>query len=257
MPEILEIEYYRRAAETLVGRTVASVGVDDGWVRGAGPAEVRDVVVGATVRGVDRIGKLMLVGLDQRPTLGVRFGMTGRLVVDGIGPIHQLEYASGRDDPAWDRLVVTLGDGGVARVNDPRRLGSVEIDPDVSRLGTDAWTLDVDALAAALDSEVVVKTRLMDQRRIAGLGNLLTDEILWRAGIAPNRAARSLSADEVALLARAIPQSLDELFAAGGSHMGALQPVRDLSGPCPRDGGALRREAIGGRTSIWCPAHQH
>jgi formamidopyrimidine-DNA glycosylase len=257
VPEILEIEYYRRAAETLVGRTVATVEVDDGWVRGAGPAAVSDVLVGATVGGVDRHGKLLLVGLDPRPTLGIRFGMTGRLVVDGIGPIHRLEYASGRDDPAWDRLVVTMADGGVLRVNDPRRLGSVEIDPDVSRLGPDAWTLDIDALAAALDSDVALKTRLMDQRRIAGLGNLLADEILWRAGIAPGRAARSLSADEVAVLARAIPEALDDLFAAGGSHMGALQPVRDLSGPCPRDGATLRRETIGGRTAIWCPHHQH
>jgi formamidopyrimidine-DNA glycosylase len=187
--------------------------------------------------------------------LGLRFGMTGRLLVDGRAAIDRLEYSGNRDEPAWDRFTIVL-DRGELRMRDPRRLGGVELDPDLDRLGPDATSVTRRELAALLDSDVAVKARLMDQRRLAGMGNLLTDECLWRAGIDPARPSRSLDADEVAGLHRSLRQTLRVLGRRGGSHTGDLQPARQRGATCPRDGAALLRRTIGGRTTYSCPAHQ-
>ena len=85
-----------------------------------------------------RIGKLLLLDVDDGPVVGVRFGMTGSLLVDGVDPVGRLQYSSTRYDPAWDRWSVTFADGGRLVVHDPRRLGGVTLDPDVSHLGPDA-----------------------------------------------------------------------------------------------------------------------
>jgi formamidopyrimidine-DNA glycosylase len=96
----------------------------------------------------------------------------------------------------------------------------------------------------------------MDQGAVAGLGNLLVDEVLWRAGIAPTRAADSLTADEQRRLARGVRTVLQVLGRRGGSHTGDLMVARTPGGHCPRDGAELRRATVGGRTTYWCPDHQ-
>ncbi len=260
MPELIEVEVYRRLAEDLVGETVTEVEAPDGWfVKGTSPAEVVDAVTGATVLGTGRCGKLLTLDLGpDRPTLGLRFGMTGRLVLDGHAPpIEKLEYASGRDEPRWDRFALRFGAGDRLRISDPRRLGGVELDPDVDRLGPDAMTLTTPQVRRALEgSAAPIKARMLDQARVAGLGNLLTDEILWRAGIRPDREAGSVTDELQRRLARTVRETVGLLFARGGSHTGDLQPQRNRSGRCPRDGAELRRDTIGGRTTYWCPAHQ-
>jgi formamidopyrimidine-DNA glycosylase len=189
--------------------------------------------------------------------LGLRFGMTGRLVVDGRPGVEELQYSSHRDLAAWDRFGLALADGGRLRINDPRRLGGVELDPDEGVLGIDAGSLTLGQLRAALgDSTVALKARLMDQGRIGGIGNLLADEILWRAGLDPARPARSLGDDEVRRLHRTIRAVWKELLARGGSHLGRLQAARVPGGRCPRDGEPLERRTIGGRTTYSCPRHQ-
>ena len=98
---------------------------------------------------------------------------------------------------------------------------------------------------------------LLDQTAVAGLGNMLVDEVLWWAGLDPHRPAASLTADEVAALQRAIRRRLPVMGRRGGSHTGTLSPaVRGAGGPCPRDGAVLRRDVVGGRTTIWCGDHQ-
>jgi formamidopyrimidine-DNA glycosylase len=259
VPELIEVEAYRKAAEPLVGRRLEEVErLDPGVIRGgATPADIRAVVEGSTVAAVHRHGKLLLVELVDRPVLGLRFGMTGRLVVDDHAPIDDLEYGSSADRPEWDRFVVRTAPHGGFRINDPRRLGGVELSPDVARLGPDATTVTAKQLAAALDgSATSLKARLLDQSRVAGIGNLIADEVLWQARLAPGRRAGSLSADEVSTLARSIRASVRRLAALGGSHRGALQPVRKRGGPCPRCGATLLRSRIGGRTTLWCPAEQ-
>ena len=258
MPEILEVESYRQAAEAVVGRVVAQVHAPDDWfTKGeTTPDLLRTVLFGARVCGTRRIGKLMLVDTDG-PVVGLRFGMTGRLLVDGRAPIEALMYSSDQDDPAWDRFGLEFREGGAMIIRDPRRLGGVELDPDESRLGPDAAQLTPARLRDALGASVApLKARLLDQSRVAGLGNLLVDESLWRAGIAPVRPAGSLDDRERSRLLRAIRRTLALLGERGGSHTGDLQPARIRGGSCPRDGTELRREPVGGRTTYWCPVHQ-
>ncbi len=154
--------------------------------------------------------------------------------------------------------MLDLDGGGQLRLNDPRRLGGVELDPDEGALGPDMFAIRPRELAAALGgSSVALKARLMDQSRVAGLGNLLTDEILWRAGLDPARPASSLDDVERRRLHRTMRVVLSELLAAGGSHLGRLQQARQRGGVCPKDGAPLERRTIGGRTTYSCPRHQH
>src|SRR5204863_944976 len=116
----------------------------------------------------------------------------------GHAAVDNLMYASNQELEKWDRFALRFArpHGGDLRVRDPRRLGGVELDPPEARLGPDALTIAPAALAAALDSAAPLKARLMDQARIAGVGNLAADEILWRAGLDPTRPARSLTPNE-------------------------------------------------------------
>lgn len=256
MPELLEVELFRRLADRAVGRTVEVVEAPDAWFLkgGATAGQVEAALLGATFRATDRIGKLLLIDLSpDRPTLGLRFGMTGRLVLDGESPITELEYASARDDPAWDRFALRFTDGSRLRLSDPRRLGGVELDPDVTRLGPDAWSLTVAQLTTALErSSAPLKARLLDQSRIAGLGNLLVDESLWRARLDPARPAGALTLAERRRLQRHIISTTAELLERGGSHRGDLHQERHRDGRCPRCGTPLQRRTMGGRTTYSC-----
>ncbi len=259
MPEVLEIEYYRRLADAALGRAIVAVSAPDSWYLkgGLSAGAVQDALIGRTIAGDRRIGKLLLIDLDDGPTLGLRFGMTGMLEVDDQQALDRLQYSSPRADPTWIRFEVTFADGGSLRMRDPRRLGGVELDPAEHKLGPDAFAVGAAGLGGLLrGSEAPVKARLMDQSRLAGLGNLLTDEILWRAAIDPARPAGSLEAREVRRLHRHLRVTLDELLARGGSHMGDLIPARVRGGSCPRCGALLLRRTIGGRTTYSCSRHQ-
>lgn len=253
VPEGLEVELYRRAADALVGRRVAAVRADD---LVADP-DVAAALTGAVVRGVSRIGKLLVLDTSG-PRVGVHFGMTGRIVVDGCAPIEQLEYGARRDDPRWDRFVIDLVDGGRMRVNDPRRWARVRLEPDVDGFGPDLLDASADDVGRALaGTRAPVKAALLDQRRIAGLGNLCVDEVLFHAGVAPQRRATDLLDDDVAALHQAMVERLPIMLELGGSHRGVLSPeVRAASGTCAFDGAALERDRVAGRTTLWCPAHQ-
>jgi formamidopyrimidine-DNA glycosylase len=259
VPEILEVELYRRLAATVLGRPIVAVDAPDPWfLKGGLTADaLAEVLTGRAFATDRRIGKLLLLDVADGPTVGLRFGMTGVLEVDGGRAIERLEYASARRDPAWDRVTVHFADGGDLRLRDPRRLGAVELDPDESRLGADALTVTPGALRRALvGSRAPLKARLLDQARLAGVGNLLADEILWRAGLDPARPAGSLSPAELRRLHRHVRTTLDDLLARGGSHTGDLMAARVRGGTCPRDGAPLRRRAIGGRTTYSCSRHQ-
>jgi formamidopyrimidine-DNA glycosylase len=96
----------------------------------------------------------------------------------------------------------------------------------------------------------------MDQSRIAGLGNLLVDEVLFRAGVDPARTAASLSDDEMKRIARAVGTTIRTLGRRGGSHTGDHMPAREPGALCPRDGAPMRRRTVGGRTTYSCSQHQ-
>ncbi len=255
MPEVLEVERYARLARRTIGRTITGVSTPDAWFLkgGADAVAVRAVALSATVAAVRRTGKLLLVDLTGRPAIGLRFGMTGRLLVDGELGIDELEYGSSRVEPAWIRFGLDFAGGGTLQIVDPRRLGGVELAPDESRLGPDALSLSADELHRALTGgRGPLKARLMDQSRVAGLGNLLTDESLWRARLSPTREAGSLDPAEEHRLYAAIRETLRELDERGGSHTGDLQIARRPGAGCPRCGAALRHDTTGGRSTYWC-----
>jgi formamidopyrimidine-DNA glycosylase len=259
MPEGLEAEIWRRSLEGLVGSTITAVWVDE---RSADPG-MSAMLPGSVIGRIDRLGKVVLMVTDG-PTIGLHFGMTGRVEVHGAAPIEQLEYASGRDLAEWDRLRVwvdaaSTSDPPALRLNDPRRLGKVSIDPDLTHLGVDVFAIDRSSMQqATVSRRSPIKTLLLDQSAIAGIGNLCADEVLWWSGIAPQRPANSLTDSERAALVTAIRRRMPIMLRRGGSTTGTLSPeVRSAAGPCERDGAALTRSKVGGRTAVWCPVHQH
>lgn len=259
MPEGVEIEMYRLHGEAMVGETIASIVANDDWfLKGdTTEPELVDALVGATVTEARRIGKLMILDLSSGHRLGLRYGMTGRLIVGDDSAIEYLEYSSQRNEPAWDRFQMTFESGLEMRIRDPRRLGGVELDPDESKLGYDVFTITVGQLKErVLVGTMALKARLLDQSRIAGVGNLIADEVLWRTGIDPARSADSLDDNEVRRLQRNLRSVVATFLEDGGSHTGRLQPARIRGGHCPRDGAELLRREIGGRTTYSCPEHQ-
>ncbi len=260
MPECLEVETARVViADHAVGRTIAKVVADDAWYlkRGATKAALRAILGGSKIVAARRRGKQLLVDTTTA-TLGLHLGMSGRVLIDGHEAGDPLLYASNRDVPEWRRFGLRFADGGSLWLRDPRRLGGVELDPDETRLGPDVMTLTAKQLTVALGkSRAPLKAVLLDQARLAGLGNLLADEALWRAGLDPARDAGSLDGVERTTLHRSIRTTLRVCGRRGGSHTGDLHPERVREGHCPRDGAELLRRTVGGRTTYSCPLHQH
>lgn len=260
MPELPEVEFYRQLAERALHRPIKSVDAPDAWYlkRGATARTVRAALRGQQFTAARRIGKLLLLDVDGgAPTLGLHFGMSGRLIVDGHAGVDDLIYASNRNLTEWDRFRVRFTDGGDLRMRDPRRLGAVELDPHEGRLGPDARSITAPALRMVLEvSNAPVKARIMDQSKLAGVGNLIADEVLWRAGIDPRRPSSSLGADEARRLHRHLRKTVEDFISRGGSHTGDFLPHRTAGGVCPKDGTALLTGQVGGRTTWWCPQHQ-
>jgi formamidopyrimidine-DNA glycosylase len=281
LPELLEAEAARALiAEHALDRAIRAVDAPDTWYlkRGLTPRGVKLALKGRTIVAARRKGKQLLLDTSSRaangrrpgtpagserdrdvdgPVLGLHLGMSGRVLIDGEAAGDPLRYASNRENTAWHRFTLRFDDGGWLAMRDPRRLGAVELDPEEDRLGVDALELTLAHLRSLLArSRAPIKAFLMDQSRIAGLGNLLCDEILWRAGIAPTRPAMSLDAGEQVRLQRAIRTTLRTLGKRGGSHTGDLMVARMPGGHCPRDGAPLVRTTVGGRTTFFCPVHQ-
>ena len=261
MPEGIEVEYARRLIEErALGREIAGIDAPDAWYlkRGLTAAALAPALTGHRLRTARRRGKLLLLDTDRAgPTLGLHLGMSGRVLIDDEAAGDPLVYGSNLENPLWHRFTLRFADGGWLAMRDPRRLGAVELDPDEARLGPDAF----DVTQAELDhvltrSRAPVKAVLMDQSRIAGLGNLLTDEVLFRAGVDPARPANELDHEEIRKVARAISTTVRTLQRRGGSHTGDHMPARERGGHCPRDGAEMLRRTVGGRTTYSCPVHQ-
>jgi formamidopyrimidine-DNA glycosylase len=190
----------------------------------------------------------------------MHFGMTGRLVIDGRPALERLMYSPAVLEPRWLRFSFTMSDGGSVELHDPRRLGRVSIDPDEDALGPDAASVTLGELRSTLlgrSRGIALKARLLDQSRLAGVGNLIADEVLWRAALSPERPAASLDDDELRRLHRQIRSTTSMLLKRGGSHAGDLMGARVRGGLCPKEGHPLTRSIVGGRTTFWCPVHQH
>jgi formamidopyrimidine-DNA glycosylase len=260
VPELPEVERARALIEArALGRRIAAVDDSDAYVcRPHQPGEIASALAGATLVAAHRRGKTMWVDTDgDGPVLGLHLGMAGRIVVDGAA-----EGDPARDDdasapPLWDRFVISFDDGGKLILRDKRRLGRAVLNPDLSGLGPDAAEVGRDEFRERVGrGDAPLKARVMDQSVIAGVGNLLADEALWRAGLSPRRAAASLSDEELDRLRREIRAATRSAIRKGGVHTGDVMPARRRGGVCPRCGAEMERATVGGRTTYWCPAEQ-
>jgi formamidopyrimidine-DNA glycosylase len=259
VPEILEVESYRQLADRVVGATITR-----GWADAYAAKKLTSVgawaraVKGLTVTGTARRGKLMLLDTDG-VRLGVRFGMTGVLLIDGDAGIDGLFYGPHDFRSDWVRGGLEFDDGRKLLLHDPRRLGRFEIAPDLSELGPDALTLtrkQFDEVVTTRGDGPAIKARLMDQSSVAGVGNLLADEMLFRAGIDPRTPTGLLSLEQRTALYKTFTQTMRTLQRRGGSHLGDHMEGRYPGAFCPRDGAPMLSATIGGRTTYWCSKHQ-
>ena len=267
MPELPEVESARSVIERKgLRRRIADVDDTDTFVcRPHPPGEIRHALLGGEFVAAMRRGKSMWLETDPGSgvTLGIHLGMSGKIVIaDANGAeVDGGDYWEGRrqsGDYRWARFTVTFDDGGRLMLVDPRRLGRVRLNPPVEELGPDAQLITPAQFRAALaaGSSAPVKARIMDQRRIAGIGNLLADEILWRARVHPARPVSSMTAAEESRLLRASRDAIRTALRDGGVHTLTIIPYRRRGGTCPRDHAPMSTAAVDGRTSWWCSAEQ-
>jgi formamidopyrimidine-DNA glycosylase len=256
VPELPDVEGFRRdLARALPGQRIHKVDVHDaGVLRNTTARTLARELTGHRFGEPRRHGKWLILPTDG-PTLLVHSGMTG----------HPY-YTTGGAGWGPERLVITL-DRGTLRYADLRKLRGVwlagddeEIAGVMGKQGADALGIDLRSFAKTLDGRRgALKPTLMDQSVIAGLGNLLVDEICWRARLKPSRPVRSLDEDAVRALHIAMKRVLSTSVRHGcvPSLPRWLTRVRDEPDPsCPRCGTRLMRGRIGGRTSLWCPRCQ-
>jgi formamidopyrimidine-DNA glycosylase len=265
MPELPEVESARSVIERAgLGRVIADVDDSDAYVcRPHRRGEIRDALVGRRLEAAHRRGKSMWCDVSaDGPTLGIHLGMSGKIVIasDDGDEIDGGDYWEGRRLPGdyrWARFALTFSDGGRLMLVDPRRLGRVRLDPPVELLGPDATTITASEFRAVVNGRSApVKARLMEQHRIAGVGNLLADEILWQAKINPARPVDEVTPRETGRLFKAVHTAVDAAIAGGGVHTLPIVAHRHAGGRCPRDGAGMVQGKVGGRTTWWCPKDQ-
>ena len=245
LPEILEVETaLRQLIEArALHRTIEKVHAPDAWFlkRGLTPRAVRAALRGLELTTARRRGKLILVDTNGGPVLGLHLGMSGRVLIDGEAAGDPLIYASNRAVSAWHRFGLSFADGGSLYLRDPRRLGAVELDPDEDRLGPDAFDLTLPQLRAIVArSRAPIKAVIMDQSRIAGLGQPALRRGALAGGHRPGARRRHPRRRRATRrLHRAIRDTLRILGKRGGSHTGDLTSQREPGAHCPRDGAPL------------------
>jgi formamidopyrimidine-DNA glycosylase len=236
MPELPEVETIRRQlAPHVEGRVLERVEILDGrWTVGRPPQDVVDAVQGRTVEKLSRRGKYFIFELSDDVFLLVHLRMTGNLLLDPA------------PDTPYQRVVLTLDDGQVVRFCDPRRFGTGELalGPEgleaffAGKLGLEPLSDDFDGRALralAKDRRAPVKAFLLDQRHVAGVGNIYADEALHRAGIHPLRPAGKLTLTQCAALADAVKLVLAAGIDAGGSTIDDFRHPDGVSGAFQND----------------------
>lgn len=290
MPELPEVETVRRGlAPALEGARLSRVDVNRPDLRWPFPDRMAQRLTGATIRALGRRSKYLLLHLDTGETLIVHLGMSGRMVVDDLSCARaagDLQLGTFHRDAGWlpqHDHVVFHTDAHRVTFNDARRFGAMDLAP-TDRL-EDHWLIaklgpeplgnafhEAHLIAAFRGRNTPVKSALLDQRIIAGLGNIYVNEALHRAGISPTRKAGRIAAGRVASLVPIIRDVLADAIAAGGSSLqdhrradgtlGYFQHsfrVYDRAGqPCPTPGcpAEIRRIVQSGRATFHCPTCQ-
>lgn len=282
MPELPEVETVRRGlAPVMEGQVIARAEVNRPDLRWPFPDRMAERLTGRRVERLRRRSKYILADLDAGETLLIHLGMSGRMTVSG-DPLGRFVH----DHPArqkHDHVVLHMGSGARVTFNDPRRFGAMDLFPTeaaeahrlLAGLGPEPLgnAFDEPYLVAALKGrQTAIKAALLDQRIVAGLGNIYVCEALYRARIDPRRKAGRIAAGRIAALVPVIRQVLQDAIAAGGSslrdfrqadgELGYFQHSFDVYGregePCRTPGCAatIRRIVQGGRSSFYCPKCQ-
>ena len=269
MPELPEVEtVVRSLAGELVGRLVVAVTLRERRLRGGVAAEFPARLRGRRIVRLDRRGKYLLARLDDGAVWLVHLGMTGQLTL----------AAASRPDRVHDHVVVELDDGRLLTFNDARRFGRVAVVA-AETLRDEAGD-GIDPLADGFTAEALfaltrrrrtsIKALLMDQRRVAGLGNIYVNEILFHAGIRPRRRAGRLARAECERLVASTRGVLEEAIRRGGSSISDYRDGLGRAGefqlrhhvydraaePCRRCGTSIRKHVHAGRSSFYCPRCQ-
>jgi formamidopyrimidine-DNA glycosylase len=262
--ELPEVELARSVIDHTLDRVIIDVDDSDTYVcRPYFPGEIRHALLGERLAAAHRRGKsIWCVTSPGSVVLGIHLGMSGKLVVaspDG-SEIYGGDNWEGRRLPGdyrWSRFSVAFEDGSRLMLIDSRRLGRVVLDPEIGRLGPDAATISLaEFQAATARGTAPVKARLLNQHAIAGIGNLLADEILWRARVNPARPVDELTSGEVDSLFQATREALAAALTDGGAHTLTIFSFRKAGARCPRDHAPMARSVVGGRTSWWCSVEQ-
>ena len=282
MPELPEVETVRRGlAPVMEGQIIAEAHVNRPDLRWPFPDKMADRLTGARVERLRRRSKYILADLDRGETLLVHLGMSGRMLVSG-DPLGRFVH----DHPApekHDHVVFDMENGARITFNDPRRFGAMDLmttaDQDehklLSVLGPEPLSnaFNEAHLINALSGKMTpIKSALLDQGIIAGLGNIYVCEALFRAGISPQRKAGRISKPRISALVPVIREVISEAIDAGGSslrdfrqadgELGYFQHSFDVYG---REGDACRtpdcnssilRVVQSGRSSFYCPTCQ-
>ena len=267
MPELPEVETTVRGLEhVLKGRRIARVEARRPDLRRALPVDLGQRLTGARVTSLRRRAKYGVIDTDRGDSLIFHLGMSGRWRIDPT------------DIEKHDHLLVETDDERRLALNDARRFGSLDIVrtdeladwPPFKALGPEPLDITADELKRRLDGRIApIKLLLLDQRIIAGLGNIYVCEALFRAGIHPKRPGGSISLERLKRLVPAIHDVLEEAIAAGGSTLrdfaspdGKLGyfskrfAVYDREGQPCSCGGAVKRIVQGGRSTFYCPRCQ-
>ncbi len=267
MPELPEVETIRRGLEpSVAGRRVVSLHISDPrWCAPLAPEELRDAVEGRLVERLGRRGKWLVFELEDEVYLITHLRMTGTLLYDP--PAHA----------PYQRVVFVLDDGHEVRFCDPRRFGTGElVIGEAARDAFFAARVGVEPLDGGLDGEVLwtlargrrapVKAFLLDQRRIAGVGNIYADEALFRARIHPLRPVGTLKRAQCDALAGAVRDALGAGLQAGGATIDDFRHPDGVSGAfqneflvhlregedCPRCGAEIVKFVAAGRGTYVC-----
>jgi formamidopyrimidine-DNA glycosylase len=287
MPELPEVETVRRQLEPeLAGRRIERLEVlDPRWSRPVSPAELERLVSGRTVAGLGRRGKYLLLGLDGEQTLVMHLRMTGNLVlVSGEGmldPSEGMRLYEGERSASERHLRArfVFDDGRQAWFTDPRRFGEAFLIEDAAlparfeRLGIEPLSEDFtpEALGElAAGRTAPLKSFLLDQSRIAGVGNIYADEALYRARLHPLSPAGSMKPEHLLPLRDGVVAALEAGLERGGASIDDYRDGRGEKGtmqdeflvhtregePCPSCGGPISRIVVGGRSTYYCPSCQ-
>jgi formamidopyrimidine-DNA glycosylase len=265
MPELPDVELYRRYLdEHALGQTIAAVEVNDARILGGLPTDAFVARLKSNrFENSRRHGKHLLVRLRRDGWLTLHFGMTGSLVY----------FREGSDNPPYDRVRFDFEGGRHLAYVNRRMLGRVGLADDADEfiraeeLGRDALDpgFDLKAFDRAIEGRRRdVKSVLMDQTLVAGIGNIYADEILFQARLHPRTAVTSLGNRQRAALFRQIKAVLATAIECGAGAEQFLErlpknyllPHRDKGGKCPRCGAAIVTLKGGGRTSYFCPRCQ-